>query len=82
MLVALSGQIIIIVDHSISGFEGIIQRFEATVTGMNVCGTQDTDKEHCFIAWSFLEYRAVIHYGGFVRGLNGAFILQNCPFAC
>ena len=44
MLVALSGQIIII---AVSGFEGIIQRFEVTATGMNIFGTCDTDKEHC-----------------------------------
>ena len=36
MLGALSGQIIIIVDPSVSGFEGMIQRFEVTATGMNV----------------------------------------------
>ena len=29
-----------------------------------------------------LAYRALIHDGRFVRGWNGAFILQNCPFAC
>ena len=39
MLVALSGQIIIIVDPSVSGFERKIQRFEVTETGMNVCDT-------------------------------------------
>ena len=38
VLVALSGQIIIIADPSVSGFEGIIQRFEVTATGMNVHG--------------------------------------------
>ena len=83
MLVALSGQIIIIADPSVSGFEGLTQRFEATATGTNVCGTRDIAKKHCsFIAWPFLGYRPVIHDGGFVRGWNGVFILQNCPFAC
>ena len=54
MLVALSGHIIIIADPSVSGFEGMIQRFEVAVTGTNVHGAWDTDKEHCsFIAWSF-----------------------------
>ena len=61
----------------------MIQRFEVTATGMNVCGTWDINKEHCsFTAWSLLAYRAVIHYGGFVNGLKDAFILENCPFAC
>ena len=83
MLVALSGQITIIVNPSVSGFERMIQQFEVTATGVNVCGTGDTDREHCSpIAWLFLEYRAVVHDGGFVRSLNGTFILQNCPFAC
>ena len=59
------------------------QRFEVTAIGINVCGTWDIDREHCSpIAWSFLAYKAVIHDGGFMRGWNGAFILQNCPFAC
>ena len=83
VLVALSRQIIVTVDPSVSEFEGMIQRFEVTATGMNPCGTQDTDREHCPpIAWLFLAYKAVIHDGGHVRGGNGAFILQNCPFAC
>ena len=83
MLVALSGQITVIVDPSVSEFEGMIQRFEVTATGMNVCGTWDIDREHCSpIAWPFLAYKAVIHNGGFMRGWNGAFILQNCQFAC
>ena len=83
MLVALSGQTIIIVDPSVLGFEGMIHRFEVTATSMNVCGTLDVNKEHCSpIAWSFLAYRAVIHDGGLMRGWNGAFILQNCLFAC
>ena len=83
MLVALSGQIIIIVDPSVSGFEGMIQRFEVTATGTNVCGTWDIDREHCSpIAWSCLAYKAVIHDGWCVRGWNSAFILQNCPFTC
>ena len=47
VLVALLGQIIIIVDPSISGFGGMIQRFEVTATGMNVCGTWDIDREFC-----------------------------------
>ena len=59
-----------------SQFEGIIQRFEVTAMGMNVCGTWDIDREHCSpIAWSFLEYKAVIHDGAVVRGWNGTFIL-------
>ena len=83
MLVALLGQIINIADPSVSEFEGMSQWFEVTATGMNVCGVWDIDREHCSpIAWSFLAYRAVIHDGGFVRGWNGAFILQHCPFAC
>ena len=54
MLVTLSGQIIIIADPSGSGFEGMIQRFEVTATGMNVSGTQDIENEHCsFIARPF-----------------------------
>ena len=61
----------------------MIQRFEITATGTNVHGTWDIDKEHySFIAWSFEAYKAVVYDGGFVRGWNVAFILQNCPFAC
>ena len=82
VLVTLSGQIIVIVDPSVSGFEGMIQRFEVTATGMNVCGTWDIDREPCsFIAWSFLAYRAITQEGGFMRGWSGAFILQNCLLA-
>ena len=40
---ALSGQIIIIVNPSVSGFEGMILRLNVTATGMNVCGTWDID---------------------------------------
>ena len=29
-----------------------------------------------------LAYRAATHDGGFAKGWNGAFILQNCPLAC
>ena len=47
MLVALSGQIILIVDHSVLGLEEMIQRFQVTVTGKNVCDTWDIDREHC-----------------------------------
>ena len=55
MFVALTGQIIVIVDPSVSEFEGMILRFEITATGINVCGTWDIDKEHCSpIACSFL----------------------------
>ena len=83
MLEALSGQIIIIVDPSVSEFEGMTHGFEVIATDMNVCDTWDIDREHCSpIAWLFLAYRAVIHDGGFVRGQNGAFILQNYPFTC
>ena len=54
MLVTLSGNVIVIADPSVLGFEGMIQRFEVTATGMNVCGTWHIDKECCsFIAWSF-----------------------------
>ena len=38
MVVALSGQITIIVDPSVFEFEGMIHRFEVTATGMNACG--------------------------------------------
>ena len=60
------------------------QRFEVTARGINVCGTWDIDRGALFsyTAWSFLAYKAVIHDGGFMRGWNGAFILQNCPCAC
>ena len=69
MLVTLSGKIIIIADPSVSGFEGMIQRFEVTATCMNVHGTYNIDKEQCsFIAWLFLAYRAVIHDHQFMRG--------------
>ena len=78
---SLSGQIIVIVDSSVLGFEGMSQRFEVTPTGMNVCSVWDINSEHCsLIAWSFLACKAVIHDGGFMRGWNGAIILQNCPF--
>ena len=46
MLVALSGQIIVIVDPSVLGLKGMIQRFEVTATGMNVCGAWDIEREH------------------------------------
>ena len=39
VLVALSGKIIVIGDPSVWGFEGILQRFEVTAIGTNVCGT-------------------------------------------
>ena len=48
VLVALSGQVIIIVDPSVSGFEGMIQRFEVTATGTNVCGTWNIDRKKMF----------------------------------
>ena len=38
MLVALSGQIIVIADFGVSGFERMMHRFEVTATGMNVHG--------------------------------------------
>ena len=83
MLVALSGQIIVIIASLAWGFEGIIQRFEITTMGMYVCGIRDITKEHCsYTAWSFFAYRAVTHDGRFARVWNGAFILQNCPSAC
>ena len=82
MLVALLGQIVITVDPGVLGFEGMIQRFEVTATFTNECGAWDIGGEHCSpIAWSFLAYRAVILDGECVRGWNGAFILQNYPFA-
>ena len=83
MLVALSGQIIGIANPSVWRFEGIIQRFEVIAIGTNVCGTWDIIKEHCsLIALSSLVYSTVICDDGFMRGWNGAFILQNCLFAC
>ena len=82
MHVILSWQIIYIADPSVSGFEGMFQRFEITATGTNVCGTWDINKEHCsFVAQLLLVYRAVIHVCRFVRDWKGAFILQNCLFA-
>ena len=51
MLVALSGQIIVIAEPCAWGFEGIIQKFEVTTIGMNVHGISDIVKECCsFIA--------------------------------
>ena len=82
MLVALSGQIIVIADPSVWGFEGIIERFEVTAIGTNVSGKEILPKNFSFITWSVLAYRAQTHDGQFVRGWNGAFILQNSPFAC
>ena len=83
VLATLSQQIIVIVDHIVLEFERIIQRFEVTATHMNVCGTWDIDRKHCSsIVWSFVAYKAVLHDGWFLQGWNGAFILQNCPFAC
>ena len=61
----------------------MIQSFEVTAMGMNVCGTWDIDTEHSSLtAWSFLAYMAVIQDDRLMRGWNGVFILQNCPFAC
>ena len=83
VLVALSGQIIVIVDPSVSWFERMIQACEVTATVSNLCGKWDIDKGHFSpIAWSFIAYRAVIHDDWFVRGWNGVFIQQNSPFAC
>ena len=83
VLVALSGQIIITVDPSLPGLEGMIQRFEVAATGLNVCGPWDIYREcSSLIAWSFITWMAVTHNGEFVRGWNGVFILQNCPFEC
>ena len=48
MLVALSGQIIVIVVPSVWGFEGMIHRFGVTAIGTNVCGIWNIIKEHCF----------------------------------
>ena len=49
----------------------MIQRFEVTATGTNICDTWDIDREHCSsIAWSFLAYRVVIHDGGVCEGLE------------
>ena len=62
VLVALSGKISVIVDPYFWGFKGIIQRFELTATGMNVCGAWNIIKEHCsFIVWSVLAFRVAIH---------------------
>ena len=55
VLVALSGQIIVIVDTSVSECEGMIQRFELTATCMNVCGAWDIDEgmfSYCFVILS------------------------------
>ena len=83
MLVTLSGQITVIFYPRVFRFEGLIQKFEVTAPGMNVCGAWDINREQCSpIAWSFLAYRAVIHDGEFVRGWNGEFIWQNCPSTC
>ena len=47
MLVTLSGQIIIIVDPSVLGFDGMTQRFEVVATGTNVHSAWNIDKEQC-----------------------------------
>ena len=44
VLVALSGQIIVIADPSVSEFDEMIQKFKVTATGMNVHGSWDIDK--------------------------------------
>ena len=76
MLVALSGQIVVIIDSWAWGFEGIIQRFVVTAIGMYVHGMWDIIKEHCsFIAWSFLVYRVVADDGRFTR------VLEWCIYA-
>ena len=55
VFVALSEQIIVIVDPSDSEFEGMIQRFEVMATDMNVCGIWDIHREHfSLIACLFL----------------------------
>ena len=38
--------IIVIVDPSVSEFEGMMQRFKVTAIGMIVCGTWDIDSVH------------------------------------
>ena len=75
---------IVIVDPQIWGFEGMIQRLEVTAIGT----------VHMYVAYEILLkstvpllpghfwHRAVTHDGRFVRGWNGAFILQNCSLAC
>ena len=51
---ALSWEIIAIVDPQVWGIEEMIQRFEVTAIGMHVCGIRDITKEHySFIVWSF-----------------------------
>ena len=58
VLMALSGQIIVVVDPSVLEFEGMIHRFEVNATGMNVCGSWDIDREHCSpVTCLFLAYR-------------------------
>ena len=52
------GQLIVIVNPWVWGFEGMIHRFEVPAIGINVYDISDITKEHCsFIAWSFLVYR-------------------------
>ena len=78
MLVVLSEQIIVSVDHSVSEFEGMIQWIEVAVTGMNVCGAWNIGREHSSpVAWSFSVYKAVIHNTWFVRGWNGSFFCRT-----
>ena len=68
MLVALSEQIIIIFYTSVSGIERMIQRFEVTATGINVCGIWDMTRNTVLFLGHFLAYRAFIHDSEFVRG--------------
>ena len=79
MPVSLSGQIIVIVDSSVSGFKGMIQRVEVSTTGSNVCGTLDTDREQCSpIAWSCLAYRVDIHDGNRYKYLHYTASITRC----
>ena len=76
MPLTMSGQIIVIADPCVLGFDRMFQRFEVTAPDMNIHALWDIDKEHCsFIAWWFLAYRAVIHEGWLVRGWKDAFIM-------
>ena len=61
MLITLSGQTIIIAYPSVSGFEGLIQKFEVNVISMNVHGKWDIGKEYSsFIAWLF-QHRGLLY---------------------
>ena len=60
----------------------MIHRFEVTEIGMYLCGIRDITKEHFLYCLVIFGIQGVTHDCGFVKGWNGAFILQNCPLAC